>query len=55
MTRIRMIHAVELLGEKDLQVIRIATDCGFASLSAFNRAFKEFAGVTPTGFRKLIC
>lgn len=54
LTHIRMIRAVELLGEKDLQVIHIATDCGFTSLSAFNRAFKEFTGVTPTSFRKSI-
>ncbi|MEM9440993.1 MAG: AraC family transcriptional regulator [Pseudomonadota bacterium] len=52
LTRIRMIKTVELLGEKDLPIIQIATACGFASLSAFNRAFKNFAGATPTRFRK---
>lgn len=52
LTRMRMIKAVELLGDKDLQIIQIAAACGFASLGAFNRAFKSFAGMTPTGFRK---
>lgn len=31
----------------------IALDCGFNSKSAFNRAFKEITGFTPTGFKKI--
>jgi AraC-like DNA-binding protein len=31
----------------------IALDCGFNSKSAFNRAFKEITGFTPTGFKKV--
>jgi len=31
----------------------IALDCGFNSKSAFNRAFKEITGFTPSGFKKV--
>lgn len=50
--RLRMIRAIELLAASDTPVTTIAADCGFASLSAFNRAFLEFAGRSPTQFRK---
>ncbi|QDY71397.1 AraC family transcriptional regulator [Qingshengfaniella alkalisoli] len=52
LTRLRMIHALELLSLEDLSVIEVAGDCGFNSLSAFNRAFLQFAKCTPTEFRK---
>lgn len=35
-----------------LPILTIALDSGFASLSAFNRAFKESAGATPSEWRK---
>ncbi len=54
LTRLRMIHAVQLLAEDDLSIIQIAGDSGFGSLSAFNRAFRSFAGGTPTEFRKAL-
>lgn len=52
LTRLRMIRAVELLSHDPLSVIQIAGECGFSSLSAFNRAFQTFASTTPTDFRK---
>jgi AraC-like DNA-binding protein len=52
LTRLRMIRALELLSMDDLPVITVAGDCGFNSLSAFNRAFLQFARCTPTEFRK---
>ena len=52
LTRLRMIKAVELLADPDLPVIQIAADCGFNSLSAFNRAFRAFSGTTPSEFRR---
>jgi len=36
----------------DQTVLRIAMDVGFNSLAAFNRAFKKFAGMTPSEYRK---
>ncbi len=54
LTQLRMIHAVHLLGEGDLSIIQIAGNCGYSSLSAFNRAFRTFAGGTPTDFRKAL-
>jgi AraC-like DNA-binding protein len=35
-----------------LPILTIAMDAGFASLSSFNRAFKESNGQTPTAFRQ---
>ncbi len=35
-----------------LPILTIAMDSGFASLSSFNRAFKESAGQTPSAFRQ---
>lgn len=41
-----------LLNQDDQSSISlIALDVGYASLSSFNKAFKEFTGVTPTYFR----
>ena len=54
LTRLRMIHAVQLLAAGDQPVIQIAGDVGFSSLSAFNRAFRQFAASTPTQFRKAL-
>ncbi|MGR3503278.1 AraC family transcriptional regulator [Pseudaestuariivita sp.] len=54
LSRLRMIHAVQLLAEDELSVIQIAGEVGFNSLSAFNRAFRNFAEKTPTEFRKAL-
>lgn len=35
-----------------LPILTIAMDCGFKSLSTFNKAFKALEGVTPTAYRK---
>jgi len=51
----RVNEAAERLAAPDqaqLPVLTIAMDAGFRSLSAFNKAFKEAHGVTPTAWRR---
>jgi len=43
-------HAKVLLKSRDCKVIEIAMDCGFGSLSQFNRAFLRATGLTPTAW-----
>jgi len=51
----RIKKAKELLlntNEKDLSITRIALEVGYPNAAAFNRAFKQFTGLTPSEFRK---
>jgi transcriptional regulator GlxA family with amidase domain len=52
--RLRMIRAIERLVDTDASasVTEIAFEVGYQSLSAFNTAFREFTGMTPTDYRK---
>ncbi len=50
--RARLIRAMELLADADHKIIDIAYGVGFTSLSAFNHAFRDFAGETPSSYRK---
>ena len=46
--------AIEILkssGESGAKISGIALDVGYASLSSFNKAFKELHGVTPSVYR----
>ncbi len=49
--RMRMIRAVEALAASSAPVTTIAFEVGYGSLSAFNAAFRDFAGVTPSAYR----
>lgn len=51
-TRHRISHAQRKLITTTERIVNIAHDSGFDSLSRFNRAFKEIAGVTPRQYRK---
>lgn len=51
-TRHRIAHAQRLLLTTEDQIISIASDSGFDSLSRFNRAFKQLTGVTPRDYRR---
>jgi AraC-like DNA-binding protein len=51
-TRHRIAHAQRQLVTSDERIVNIAQDSGFDSLSRFNRAFKQLAGVTPRDYRK---
>ena len=53
-TRHRIAHAQRQLVSSDERVLNIAHDSGFESLSRFNRAFKQLAGMTPREYRKTL-
>jgi AraC-like DNA-binding protein len=50
--RARMIRAMERLAEPNIKVIDVSADAGFDSVSAFNRAFRQFTGETPSSYQK---
>lgn len=50
----RVGKAIEILkknGESSAKISSIALDVGYASLSSFNKAFKELQGITPSVYR----
>ena len=49
--RMRMIRAVEALAASSAPITTIAFEVGYGSLSSFNAAFRDFAGVTPSAYR----
>jgi AraC-like DNA-binding protein len=49
--RMRVLRAIEELAAGDTPVTRIAFMVGYTSLSAFNAAFRDLTGHTPTGYR----
>ncbi|MFC4347289.1 helix-turn-helix transcriptional regulator [Kordiimonas lipolytica] len=53
-SRLRVAHAQKLIEEaapEKCNFLRIAYDAGFNSKSAFNLAFKQVSGITPTEYR----
>ena len=53
--RIRMMRAVEALASSDMPVTDIAFLVGYNSVSAFNAAFRNLLGVSPTRYRESFC
>ena len=51
-THARMHRAQHLLGDTEMPVKDIATECGYYDISAFNRRFKSYTGCTPQQFRQ---
>ena len=49
--RMRVLQAIERLAADDTPVTRIAHEVGYGSLSAFNAAFRELTGATPSDYR----
>ena len=49
--RMRVLRAIEELAADDTPVTKIAYMVGYSSLSAFNAAFQELTGRTPTEYR----
>ena len=51
LTRIRMEHALHLLGDKSISVDEIATQCGYNYTSYFIRIFRKYFGDSPGDYR----
>lgn len=50
-SEIRLKNACKLLTETENPIARISFDCGFDTLSNFNKQFKEFTHKTPTEYK----
>jgi AraC-like DNA-binding protein len=51
-SELRIGHACKLLAEEDLSIGRIAYQCGYRTLSNFNRQFKAISGLTPREYKR---
>jgi AraC-like DNA-binding protein len=51
LNRVRTNKACYLLRETDYQIHDIAIECGFASISNFNKQFRKTEGISPTDYR----
>lgn len=49
----RIENAVQLLKNSDEKIMNISLECGFTSLTSFNKAFKKSVGITPIELREL--
>ena len=49
--RLRIIKAIEELAQSDAPATKVAFRVGYNSLSAFNAAFRDLTGQTPTQYR----
>lgn len=52
LSSIRIERARDLLGRKNLSIAQIAEQCGFRSISTFQRTFKAYTGTTPSKFAR---
>lgn len=48
----RLSYAQALLMQEDANVLQVAMDSGFGSVSGFNKSFLKIAGMSPTDFRR---
>ena len=48
----RLSYAQAMLMQDDTNILQVAMDSGFGSLSAFNKSFRKVAGMSPTDFRR---
>jgi AraC-like DNA-binding protein/ligand-binding sensor protein len=55
LARTRIERAKNLLLNPNVRVSEAAYDCGFISLTHFNRIFKRVAGKSPTEYRRTLC
>lgn len=53
-TRVRLRHALETLGEQDRSIVDIALDHGFTDSKAFSASMKKYCGRTPQEYRQAL-
>lgn len=51
-TLLRLSYAQALLMKEDINILQIAMDSGFGSVSAFNKCFRKQSGMTPSEFKR---
>jgi AraC-like DNA-binding protein len=51
-TEMRVGMACAMMRESSKQIGRVAAECGFSTLSSFNRAFRAVTGTTPRDWRR---
>ena len=51
LTKMKLLKASEMLSSNDFRISDIAYDCGYESISTFNRAFKTYFGKSPSDYR----
>ena len=51
---LRIYFAIDLLKQKSLNVLEISNECGFSSVTYFNRVFKNIVGCSPSIYKKYI-
>ncbi|TGT53281.1 helix-turn-helix transcriptional regulator, partial [Mesorhizobium sp. M2E.F.Ca.ET.166.01.1.1] len=51
---LRLSYAQALLMHEGANVLKVAMDSGFGSLSAFNKSFRKLAGMSPSDFRRAV-
>jgi AraC-like DNA-binding protein len=48
----RLLHAANLLSKSDLKVQAVAHACGFATVQAFSKFFRQHMGISPAKWRR---
>ena len=52
LSEVRISHACKLLHEEEMNISETSFECGFFTLSNFNKQFKERTGKTPLAYKK---
>lgn len=52
LSEVRISHACKLLHEEEMNISEISFECGFFTLSNFNKQFKDRTGKTPLAYKK---